>query len=130
MKNAIILFIGILFSTTLFAQSKKLVTTTFEVSAVCEMCKERILKAIDVKGVKNADYKLSTHQLTVTYVPAKISIEQIHFLINNVGHDTSLSKAPDEKYSKIHSCCNYREHTHNHGEEEEEEHHEKHPKKQ
>jgi len=129
MKNVIILFIGILFSSTLLAQSKKPITTTFEVAGVCEMCKERILKAVDVKGVKDAKYVLSTHQLTITYIPAKISIEQIHFLINNVGHDTALSKAPDDKYAKIHGCCNYREHEHNHGEEEGEDHdHEEHKK--
>lgn len=125
MKNVFILFVGILFSTTLFAQSKKPITTTFEVAGVCEMCKERILKAVDVKGVKNAEYKLASHELTVTYVPTKISIEQIHFLLNNVGHDTSLSKAPKDKYEKIHGCCNYREHEHNHGEEEDHDHHEK-----
>jgi mercuric ion binding protein len=112
--KTIFLLLALCFSVTAFGQKQKPVTTTFTVMGVCEMCTKRIENAVDVKGVRSAEYNLSEHLLTITYSPDKIAIEKIHFLINEVGHDTSLSKASDEKYAKIHGCCNYREHEHNH----------------
>jgi mercuric ion binding protein len=97
----------------LMAQGKRAVTTTFWVGGVCEMCKERIERAVDVPGVKSANYELSTHQLTVTFNPRKIAEEKLHELINKAGHDTAKSRATDESYKKIHSCCKYRDHNHN-----------------
>lgn len=92
------------------AQDNKVITTTFEVSGVCEMCKNRIEGALDVKGVKAADYELDTHQLTVTYATKHLTEADLHGLINAVGHDTSVSAAPDEQYDALHHCCKYREH--------------------
>jgi hypothetical protein len=113
MKSFLFL-VAVCFSLHAFGQKQKPVTTSFEVMGVCDMCTKRILGAVDVKGVKNAEYNLSQHLLTITYLPEKISLEQIHYNLNQVGHDTSMSKAPDDKYNKIHGCCNYREHEHNH----------------
>jgi len=96
------------FGTDLRAQ--KTVETTFEVSGVCGMCEARIEKAVDVKGVKMAEYDLDTHMLTVAYNTEKISEDEIHDLINAVGHDTEKSKATDEEYNGVHGCCKYREH--------------------
>lgn len=101
-------------SNPLFAQSKKPVTTVFWVGGVCDMCKERIERAVDVPGVKSASYNLEKHELTVIYSPKKLNEEKLHELLNKAGHDTSKSPASDEAYSKVHSCCKYREHEHNH----------------
>lgn len=97
-----------------FAQGRKAVIATFWVGGVCEMCKERIERAVDVPGVKAASYTLENHQLTVTYLPKKITEEKLHELLNKAGHDTAKSSASDEAYKKVHGCCKYREHTHNH----------------
>ncbi len=45
----------------------------------------------------------------VVYKPKKISEEQLHVLLNSVGHDTQSRKASDQEYAGIHSCCKYRE---------------------
>jgi periplasmic mercuric ion binding protein len=45
----------------------------------------------------------------VTYNSKKITLEQIHQKVANVGHDTDLVKASDEAYKKIAACCKYRE---------------------
>lgn len=74
------------------------------------MCEARIEKAVDVKGVKTADYDLDTHTLSIVFRADKISEEEIHKLLNAVGHDTEKSKASDEEYDQIHHCCKYREH--------------------
>jgi len=108
MKNLILMaFLAIGISG--FSQSTKPITTSFKVGGTCEMCKKRIERAVDVKGVKYANYDLKTHTLEITYVPSKISEEKIHELINAAGHDTEKSKASDEVYDQIHECCKYRD---------------------
>jgi periplasmic mercuric ion binding protein len=107
---ALAMFLGL----SSFAQSKKPVSIEFEVGGVCEMCKERIEKTMDVPGVIFAEYELDTHTLSLVYKPNKIDEKKIHELLNEAGHDTEKSKASDEQYDKIHHCCKYREHEHNH----------------
>lgn len=113
MKNILIKFTLILaigfISNTAFAQQKKVETTTFWVAGVCGMCEETIEKALDTKGIIQADYNLATNQLTVTYKTKKISLEQIHHLLNEAGYDTESSICTDEQYSRVHGCCKYRE---------------------
>jgi len=92
-----------------FSQTKKVETTTFWVAGVCGMCEETIEKAVDTKGVINADYNLENNKLTITYKPKKISLDQIHLLINDAGYDTEKSTCSDAQYDKVHGCCKYRE---------------------
>ena len=73
------------------------------------MCEERIENALDVKGIKVADWDRKTHKCQVTYRPDKISEEEIHKLLNEAGHDTDKSTATDEQYSRVQECCRYRE---------------------
>ena len=87
----------------------KKVKASFEDSGVCGMCEERIEKALDVKGVLMADWDLDTHQLQVVFKPKQISENRIHELLNEVGHDTTKSKASDAQYDGLHGCCKYRE---------------------
>lgn len=99
-----LLFIGV----ELHAQ--KTIETSFEVKGICGMCEDRIEKAVDVKGIKMADYDLDSHILTIVYNSEKITEDQIHSLLNAVGHDTEKSVATDEQYDTVHGCCKYREH--------------------
>ena len=89
------------------AQNK--VEHTFWVDGICGMCEERIESDIDVSGVVYSDWDRETKKLFVVYKPAKIEESELHRLINAVGHDTEASKASEEAYSKVHSCCKYRE---------------------
>lgn len=88
--------------------AQKKVETTFIVDGECNMCKKRIEGALDTKGVLFSEWNVETKQLFVAYRPGKISIEEIHQRINNVGHDTERSSAPDSIYENIHGCCRYR----------------------
>lgn len=109
--SSIILFL-LLGSSSIFAQSTSksgFTEARFVVKGVCDMCKERIETTLDVKGVKYAEWNLVTDTLFVVYHPAKISLERIHELLANAGHDTELKKASDESYRKIDDCCRYRE---------------------
>ena len=91
------------------AIAQKVKTIKFEVDGVCDMCKDRIEGAVDVKGIKFASYDLDKHQMEVTFSTKKITEDKIHQLIADVGHDTDKIKATDEAYDQIHHCCKYRE---------------------
>ena len=122
-----LMFLGLMLLGTLtYAQSNKPVTVNLTVEGTCEMCKERIERTVDVKGVKYFEYTLASHNVEITYVPSKITEEQIHKSLNAVGHDTNKSKASEEQYNKIHGCCKYRTHNHKDGEDSEEHNHDEH----
>ena len=105
MKKIIFL---ILISSTVFSQKKNIVEESFEVNGVCKMCKARIEKtAFKQKGVKNAEWDINNHLLTVLYDKGKLDINQIHKSIAKVGHDTSKEEAPDEVYDNLPMCCLY-----------------------
>ena len=102
-------FIFLIFiSFAVFSQKKNIVEESFEVNGVCKMCKARIEKtAFKQKGVKNAEWDINNHLLTVLYDKSKLDIYQIHKSISKVGHDTSEERAPDEIYDKLPMCCLY-----------------------
>lgn len=103
------IFLVLAFSALAFAgQAQKTVTDTLWVNGVCGMCKDRIELAMDTKGVIAANYELHDKLLVVTYNPKKVRVEDLHSKLNEVGHDTKLSKASDAAYDNIHGCCKYR----------------------
>lgn len=119
MKTNLLVIFFALISTVVFAQtqpsptaSAKVVTANLKVLGNCGMCKERIEKAVEVKGVKQAKWNISTKNLEVTYVPEKITEMKIRELVSAVGHDTDSTKAKDAVYAKLPFCCLYRDHDH------------------
>jgi len=107
-----IFFLTILFAMAfqcISAQAKKTETTAFWVAGICGRCESTIESAMDTKGVISADYDLDKEILTITYKPAKITLEQIHQLLNEIGYDTEKSKCTEEQYGRVHGCCKYRE---------------------
>lgn len=83
------------------------VTEKFKVYGNCGMCKERIEKALMVKGVKYAFWDKETEMATVKFNPDVITLDQLHRNVATVGHDTDLVKADDKVYENLHSCCKY-----------------------
>jgi len=115
-KLILITFFALLTS-TVFAQatpsaSGNVVTANFKVYGNCGMCKERIEKALDYKGVKQAKWSPSTKNLEVVYVPTKITEKKIRELVSAAGHDTDSTKAKNAVYAKLPFCCLYRDHDH------------------
>jgi len=112
----IVLFIS-LFASVAYAQtpataSAKVVTANLKVYGNCGMCKSRIEKALDTKGVKQAKWNPTTKNLEVVYVPSKMTERKIQELVSAVGHDTDSTKASDAVYAKLPFCCLYRDHDH------------------
>lgn len=116
--NLIIIIFFALLSSATFAQttpesaSAKVVTANIKVYGNCGMCKDRIEKALDYKGVKQAKWNVTTKNLEVVYVPAKITEKKIRELVSTAGHDTDSTKAKDAVYAKLPFCCLYRDHDH------------------
>ena len=103
-KPSVLIFI-LLCAFTTNAQNKK---TSFLVNGICDMCEERIEKALDIKGVSFASWNLETKMCNVTYNTKKITEKEIHQLLAKIGHDTQQCKASDDAYNKLHHCCHYK----------------------
>jgi copper chaperone CopZ len=89
------------------SQSDKIKKIKFQVNGVCEMCKNRIETALDVKGIRLADWDIKTKFCRVKFNSEVISENKIHQLIAKLGHDTSKCKATDEDYNNLYYCCHY-----------------------
>ncbi|MFN4233590.1 MAG: heavy-metal-associated domain-containing protein [Bacteroidia bacterium] len=109
MKKLAFIF-GILLLTSLAsnAQDKKNTTETITIktSAVCDMCKNTLEKAMAYeKGVKKADLNVETKLFTITYNPKKTNPEKIKKAINKAGYDADDSPADPKAYENLHACC-------------------------
>jgi copper chaperone CopZ len=109
----IFLLILIISGIQISAQSG-VIKTAIKVFGNCTACKERIEEALDVQGIKSAEWNIDTKELKLVYNSEKISIEQIHQIIAKAGHDTEKVKAPDSIYNKLPECCLFRENPNTH----------------
>jgi copper chaperone CopZ len=107
MKKLIILSL-IVFGAFSATKAQK-VETNIIVQGICGMCKDRIETALDVKGVKYAEWTNETSVCKVVYNPKKISEMELHKILAEAGHSTNLIEASDEDYNKINACCRYKE---------------------
>jgi copper chaperone CopZ len=82
-------------------------TESFKVWGNCGMCKDRIEKAVKSEGATSAAWDLKTKMLTVTFDPAKTSMEVLGKKLAAVGHDTEKFKADDKIYDALPACCKY-----------------------
>ena len=87
---------------------KEIVTTdTIKVSGNCDMCKATIEEALNIKGVKKAEWNKDTKILIVSYYASKINNETIQHKVADAGYDTEKFKANVAAYDKLHACCKY-----------------------
>jgi periplasmic mercuric ion binding protein len=83
-------------------------TEKFKVNGNCGMCETRIEKAAKgVPGVTSADWNKDTKMMVVSFNDAKTDIHKVHQAVAKAGHDTSMQKADNATYNKLHSCCKY-----------------------
>lgn len=86
--------------------NKKIDEVKIITSAQCEMCKERIEKALyKVKGVISATLDLQTKAATVVYRPHKTNVDALRKAINLAGYDADDSPADIQAYEKLPDCC-------------------------
>ncbi len=111
MKNLIIILSIFTFSFAAKAQQQDssktgIQTITIKTSAVCDMCKETLEKAMAYeKGVKTSTLNVDTKILTVTYDPKKTSPEKIKLAVTKVGYDADEMPADAKAYDNLDGCC-------------------------
>ena len=79
----------------------------FSAKGTCGMCEKRIENALDLKGIKLADWDVKTHNCRVIYNTQKYNEMDIHKIVAKFGHTTDKVKATDEAYNNLHGCCKY-----------------------
>jgi copper chaperone CopZ len=83
-------------------------TATFKVYGNCEMCKKRIESALTKNtSIKSATWDVKTKMLKVVYDPHVLTVDQIHKIVADAGHDTDKLSATDIVYKKLPGCCQY-----------------------
>jgi len=109
MKN-LLLIIMLLISATVFGQkTSKYKEINFQVSGICGMCEDRIENALNIKGIRVAEWDQESGNCKVIYNTTKITEMEIHQAIAKAGHDTDKVKATKEDYDNLHGCCKYKE---------------------
>ncbi len=113
-KNFLILFALTCIAFYTNAQDQDVETETkieevvFTVYGNCGMCEKTIEGSLqDVKGVRVADWDRDTDQMTVSYNPSIIQLDEIKQNIADVGYDSDSHRAKDEIYNSLPGCCQY-----------------------
>lgn len=82
-------------------------------SAVCDMCKARLEKAMAYeKGVQAAVLDVPSKMLTVTYRPDKTSPEALRTAVQRTGYDADDKTADSRAYDRLPECCKKHNATH------------------
>lgn len=75
-------------------------------SAVCDMCKETLEKAMAYeKGVKESSLDVDSKVLTVKFDPKKTSLEKIRMAVVKTGYDADGILADEKAYDNLDACC-------------------------
>jgi len=82
-------------------------TETFKVWGNCDLCKDRIETVVKGVGAITANWNTKTKLLTVTFDPAKTSVDSFSKKLAAAGHDTELYKADNKAYGALATCCQY-----------------------
>jgi periplasmic mercuric ion binding protein len=105
MKNLIIIVSLLALAITAQAQ-KKTEEISIKTSAVCNMCKINIEKALAYeKGPKKSELTVKTQIVTVVYDTKKTSPEKIKKAISEAGYDADEVPAYPKAYEKLNACC-------------------------
>lgn len=108
MKKILIILLALPLGMVAQEKQKKNAKDQFIVHGNCEQCEKRIEKAaLSIRGVKSAEWEISSNQISLIYNPNRVSLNSIHTIIAAQGHDTSESKAKKETYDKLPMCCQY-----------------------
>lgn len=107
-KSVSILFLLFTLPTFVMAKGdkKKSETVVIQTSAQCGSCKARIESALrELSGVKSAELNLEDKKVTVTYLPKKVTSDEIRSAISKTGYDADALAADPSAYEALPACC-------------------------
>lgn len=88
------------------AKKDVVVTIQIKTSAVCDMCKETLEKAMAYeKGVKDSNLDVDSKILTVKFDTRKTSAEKIKKAVTMTGYDADEMPADPKAYANLNPCC-------------------------
>ena len=88
------------------AQNKNEQTVKIKTSAVCDMCKTTLEKAMAYeKGVKQSNLDVDSKILTVVFDVRKTDAAKIKKAVTETGYDADELPAQDRAYKKLDDCC-------------------------
>ncbi|GAA4428792.1 hypothetical protein GCM10023188_13420 [Pontibacter saemangeumensis] len=87
-------------------QGKKQETVQFKTSAVCDMCKKTLEKAMAYeKGVKSSSLDVDSKVLTVVFDSRKTSVDNVRKAVTETGYDADGKPADERAYNRLDDCC-------------------------
>ncbi len=90
-------------------QAQNIAEYSFPVEGLCGMCKETIEKtALGPGGADAASYDLASNILTVSIDHDKVQVSGVRWELAQAGYDNGDFTAPEEAYSNLPGCCQYR----------------------
>lgn len=101
---AIILLLSV---TITSAQIKNSTTETVKIYGNCDMCKNKIETAGNLKKVAKVEWNKDSKMAILTYDSTKTSQDEILKRIALAGYDSDKFLAPDDVYDALHGCCQY-----------------------
>ncbi|MBX0334533.1 cation transporter [Pontibacter sp. HSC-14F20] len=105
-RNLSLVFVMLLAALGAQAQSGNEKTIQIKTSAVCDMCKKSLEKAMAYeKGVKKSNLDVDSKMLTVSFDPKKTNEDKIRKAVNDTGYDADDKPATPRAYNKLDDCC-------------------------
>jgi copper chaperone CopZ len=101
MKN---ILLALLMVSTLGVFAKN-ITKTIIVKGECGECKDKIEAALDKPGISFAEWNKETKVLTVRYNDNKVSEDDIHQTISDLGYATDKLAANKNSQAALAKCC-------------------------
>ena len=106
LKLSTILFPVVLFFCTAHLSAQKSQTVTFQTSAQCGMCKERIEKELNfASGVQYAELNIEDMSLTIKFKPKKTTVDDLRKRVAAIGYTADDVLPKEEDVKKLPLCC-------------------------
>ncbi|GAB3819348.1 heavy-metal-associated domain-containing protein [Pontibacter rugosus] len=87
-------------------QSGNQKTVEIKTSAVCNMCKHTLEKAMAYeKGVKSSNLDVKSKVLTVVFDSRKTNADNIVKAVTETGYDANEKPAQERAYNRLDDCC-------------------------
>lgn len=90
------------------AQIKNAKIEIVKIYGNCGMCEKAIEKAGNLKKTADVVWNKDTKMATITYDAKKANLDEILKRIALAGYDSDKFLAPDDVYSKLNECCQYK----------------------
>ena len=106
LKLSTIFFSVVLFFCTAHLSAQKSQTVTFQTSAQCGMCKERIEKEMNfAPGVQYAELNMDDMSLTIKFKSKKTTADDLRKRVAAIGYTADGVKPKEEDVKKLPLCC-------------------------